>query len=145
LTFWARDATGAIAVGVSTSGYAFRYPGRVGDSPICGAGYYADNRAGAAACAGAGEMAMRAATARSVVLMLQWGYSIQEAGTRALQDLSLPGAGRGSIDLLVLDPQGNAAGFATGPGKFLVITPEMAEPEERDRVVGPVTRNEWDY
>ena len=44
-----RDAAGNIASSVSTSGWAFKWPGRVGDSPIIGAGNYANNRCGAAA------------------------------------------------------------------------------------------------
>ena len=145
IDYLALDGQGRLAVGVSTSGYAWKYPGRVGDSPICGAGYYADVRAGAAACTGVGEMAIRAGTARSVVLMLQLGHSIEQAGVWALKDLVLPGAGRGSIDLLVLDPQGEAMGFATRPSTYLVITPDMDEPEERPRTVVEVAPNGWDY
>ena len=48
----ARDAAGNLASGVSTSGWAWKFPGRVGDSPIIGAGNYADNRWGAATCTG---------------------------------------------------------------------------------------------
>ena len=55
----ALDAHGDIASGVSTSGLAWKYPGRVGDSPIIGAGNYADNRYGACGCTGYGEMAIR--------------------------------------------------------------------------------------
>src|SRR5215469_8628443 len=60
----ALDAAGNLAVGVSTSGYPWKYPGRVGDSAIIGAGNYCDNRVGAAACTGRGELAIRANTAR---------------------------------------------------------------------------------
>src|SRR5262249_11928586 len=66
----ARDREGNIASAVSTSGWAWKYPGRTGDSPIIGAGNYCDNRYGAVACTGRGEMAIRAATARSVVLYM---------------------------------------------------------------------------
>lgn len=145
IDFLALDAKGNLATGVSTSGYAWKYPGRVGDSPICGAGYYCDNRGGAAACTGVGEMAIRAGTARSVSLMLQLGYSVAEAGTRAMQDLVLPGAGRGSIDLLVLNPHGVAEGFATVPSTYLVITPDMDEPEVRERTVVHVEPNSREY
>ncbi len=53
----ARDASGYLASGVSTSGWAWTFPGRVGDSTIIGAGNYADLRWGAATCTGRGEMA----------------------------------------------------------------------------------------
>ena len=65
VNFLARDRHGDIAAAVSTSGWAWKYPGRMGDSPIIGAGNYADNRWGAAACTGRGEMAQRCCTAHS--------------------------------------------------------------------------------
>ena len=59
-----KDRAGQIGAGVSTCGWAFKYPGRLGDSPVIGAGCYADNRYGAAACMGQGELTIRAGTAR---------------------------------------------------------------------------------
>lgn len=55
----------------STSGWAWKYPGRRGDSPIPGAGFYADSRYGAAACTHTGEMTMRCGTSRSILLALR--------------------------------------------------------------------------
>ncbi|KPV61553.1 MAG: isoaspartyl peptidase [Candidatus Bathyarchaeota archaeon BA1] len=63
----ALDGGGNLAVGVSTSGLFMKLPGRVGDSAIFGAGNYADNRYGAAACVGRGELAMRTCLAKMVV------------------------------------------------------------------------------
>lgn len=83
----ARDAQGDIASGVSTSGWAWKYPGRLGDSPIIGAGNYADNRYGAAACTGFGEMAIRTSTARCTLLYLKMGLSLEEAVRAAAADL----------------------------------------------------------
>src|SRR5205807_9729114 len=82
-----RDAAGNIASTVSTSGWGFKWPGRVGDSPIIGAGNYADNRYGAAACTGRGEMAIRAVTAYSIVRYIRDGLALQEAPRRAILDL----------------------------------------------------------
>jgi beta-aspartyl-peptidase (threonine type) len=82
-----RDRHGDVASGVSTSGWAWKYPGRIGDSPVIGAGNYADNRYGAAACTGFGEMTIRASTARSVVLYLKMGLPLAEAVRSAVQDL----------------------------------------------------------
>jgi L-asparaginase / beta-aspartyl-peptidase len=138
--FIALDAAGDLASGVSTSGFAWKYPGRVGDSPLAGAGYYADNRYGAAGCTGTGEMAIRAGTALRAVLHLQGGAGLQGAGQAALADLhALGGEARPSISLLLLDPRGRAAGFCTGPqGEgYLAMTPDMAQPEERPWVVVP--------
>lgn len=84
----ARDGQGHTSVGVSTSGWAWKHPGRLGDSPIIGAGNYADDRYGAAACTGFGEMAIRVSTARSVVLYLKMGLAIDEAVRASAQDLN---------------------------------------------------------
>ena len=84
--FIARDAEANLAAGVSTSGWAWKYPGRLGDSPIIGAGNYVDNRYGAAACTGRGELTVRTATARSVVLYLKIGMSVEEACREAARD-----------------------------------------------------------
>jgi beta-aspartyl-peptidase (threonine type) len=84
----ARDGQGHTSAGVSTSGWAWKYPGRLGDSPIIGAGNYADDRYGAAACTGFGEMAIRVGTARSVVLYLKMGLTIGEAVHASAQDLN---------------------------------------------------------
>ncbi len=85
--FLAQEACGHMAVGVSTSGWAFKYPGRLGDSPLVGAGCYVDERYGAAGCIGQGELTIRAGTARAVVLYLKMGLTLREACQEALADL----------------------------------------------------------
>lgn len=91
------DRSGSFASAVSTSGWAWKYPGRVGDSPIAGAGNYCDDRFGAAACVGHGELAMRASTARVVVLQMQLGRSVEQACAWALRDLPESGRLPGSV------------------------------------------------
>src|SRR5260221_2337039 len=87
----ALDAAGNLAVGVSTSGYPWKYPGRVGDSALIGSGNYCDNAAGGAACTGRGELAIRGNTARSVLLGLAAGQDPAAACAAALaQTLDLP-------------------------------------------------------
>ncbi len=85
--FLAQEAGGHMAAGVSTSGWAFKYPGRLGDSPIIGAGCYVDDRYGAVACVGQGELAIRAGTARAVVLYLKMGLGLRAACHEAIDDL----------------------------------------------------------
>jgi beta-aspartyl-peptidase (threonine type) len=87
VNFLARDARGSLASAVSTSGWAWKWPGRAGDSPIPGAGNYCDSRFGAAACTGYGELALRASTARTIVNYLSNGATPLEAGRAALLDL----------------------------------------------------------
>ncbi len=85
--FLAHDNDGKICSGTSTSGWAWKYPGRLGDSPIIGAGSYADTRYGAAACTGAGEMTIRCCTARSIVLYMKAGATVAEAVMEAVEDM----------------------------------------------------------
>lgn len=86
--YMAKDHKENIAVGTSTSGWPLKYPGRVGDSPICGAGFYADNQWGAAACTNTGEMALRANTSFAVVQYMKIGLSVEEAVYQAMKDLT---------------------------------------------------------
>ncbi len=74
VNFLVQDQYGDLASAVSTSGIAWKYPGRIGDSPLIGPGNYCDNRYGAAACTGMGELAIRAGTALSVVLVYEDGH-----------------------------------------------------------------------
>jgi L-asparaginase / beta-aspartyl-peptidase len=105
--YLAIDASGDIGVGVSTCGWAYKYPGRLGDSPVAGAGFYADNRFGAAACTGYGELTMRAGTARAVVLHLQLGMSPADACHAAIDDLrAVARAFPGGVTVHALAPDG---------------------------------------
>ena len=114
VNFIAIDSQGDICAGVSTSGWAWKYPGRVGDSPIIGAGNYADNRYGACACTGMGEMAIRASTAHSLVFYLKMGMSLREAAQRAMEDLrDLGGDYIGGMNLIALDRHGEHIGMTT--------------------------------
>lgn len=135
VNFLALDQQGDLASAVSTSGLAWKYPGRVGDSPIIGAGNYCDNRYGAVACTGMGELAIRAATARSVVLYLKMGKSLHEAGLEALRDLRFLGSGPGQyMNFVVLGPDGKHEGFTTVAGRrYLFYHADMATPEVAER------------
>ncbi|MCL4560316.1 MAG: N(4)-(beta-N-acetylglucosaminyl)-L-asparaginase [Chloroflexi bacterium] len=130
VNFIAQDGQGNICTGVSTSGWAWKYPGRLGDSPIIGAGNYAHNRYGAAACTGMGEMAIRSGTARSVVLYMKMGKSIEEAGRLAMDDLDeLGGKYLSRMNIIALDKDGRPAAFSNyQEAKFTYMTGEMQEP-----------------
>ena len=135
VNFLARDRFGDLASSVSTSGIGWKYPGRVGDSPIIGAGNYCDNRYGAVTCTGMGELAIRASTARSLVLYLKIGYSLREAGEEALRDLAFLGNEPGRyMNILALTPDGECEGFTTVPGKqYIYMKADMESPLLVDR------------
>jgi beta-aspartyl-peptidase (threonine type) len=129
----AHDTHGDIAVAVSTSGTAWKYPGRLGDSPVIGAGGYADNRFGAAACTGLGELAIRAGAARSVVAALARGDSIEAACAAALRDvIALGGDGEyNTINIVALDASGRPYGASTRAGRTIIYqTHDMEAPAE---------------
>jgi len=107
-TFLVQDSRGEIAGGVSTSGWGWKYPGRLGDSPVIGAGMYADSRFGACACTGAGEMTIRAGTARSVVLYMKTGMSVEAAVREAAEDMrQLKGGLIDRVTIHAIDNKGN--------------------------------------
>jgi len=115
VTFLVRERNGHLYGGVSTSGWAYKYPGRLGDSPVVGAGMYVDNRYGGAACTHTGEMTIRAGTARSVVLYMKRGASVSEACHEAIGDLrELKGGYLGPVIIHALDRHGEPCVVTTG-------------------------------
>ena len=132
----AQDSEGNLCTGVSTSGWAWKYPGRIGDSPIIGAGNYADNRYGAAGCTGMGEMAIRASTAHSVIFYLKQGMSLVEAGSQAMRDLNDLGGDYVSVmNIVALDKDGTPAGFTSMEGRtYIYQTADMDSYTEEERI-----------
>ncbi|MBA2776141.1 MAG: N(4)-(beta-N-acetylglucosaminyl)-L-asparaginase [Chloroflexia bacterium] len=140
VNFLARDRAGDIAAAVSTSGWAWKYPGRMGDSPVIGAGNYADNRWGAAACTGRGEMAQRCCTAHSVVTFMRFGLSLEDALRMAMTDLAhLDDPYASEMNIVALDKDGVPGAASTARGKtYVVMSEDMSAPEERTRTIVPV-------
>ncbi|MGI8794408.1 MAG: isoaspartyl peptidase/L-asparaginase, partial [Acidimicrobiales bacterium] len=115
VNFIAIDGNGRMASAVSTSGWAWKYPGRLGDTPIIGAGNYCDGRYGAATCTGFGELAIRASTARTTVSMMQMGMGPEESLLGAVRDLETLGTPREQLIMhaIALTPAGDHAGVTT--------------------------------
>lgn len=128
VNFIAQDRQGRIASAVSTSGWAWKYPGRLGDSPIIGGGNYADDRYGAAACTGWGEAAIRASTARSVVLYLKAGYSLEAACREAFRDLTPILRGTSNVmSLIAIDRHGHHCAMTTAEERTYVYQTDGME------------------
>lgn len=132
----ARDATGSIASAVSTSGWGWKHPGRLGDTPVIGAGNYCDNRYGAAACTGLGELAIRAGTARTAVDGLAAGLDAMAASARALEDLiGLAPPTAASMNVVVLGADGSHGAASLHPDATYAVWAEgMTAGELRPRV-----------
>lgn len=93
------DSAGALAAATSTGGIHNKYPGRVGDSPLVGCGFYADERA-AVSCTGHGEDFVRLMIARSAADFVGQGRSAREAAEAAIAFLSTRATGTGGLILV---------------------------------------------
>lgn len=133
----ALDADGEMCVGVSTSGYPYKHPGRVGDSALPGAGNYVDLRYGGAACTGRGELSMRNTGARMVVDGLARGLDPDLACMAMLRDAALlPDAFRTELRTLALSPDGRHGAAAKQSGAYYaVMTTKDKEPQILPRPV----------
>ncbi len=113
----AKDDEGRMIVGTSTSGLFMKQPGRVGDSPIIGSGFYCDARFGAAAATGVGEDIMRGCLSYEIVSLMKRGASPREACEEALQGLVerklALGEDEGSISLIAMNAQGDFGAATT--------------------------------
>ncbi|MBR2288838.1 MAG: isoaspartyl peptidase/L-asparaginase [Clostridia bacterium] len=126
----ALDTQGHMVSGTSTSGLFLKEPGRVGDSPIPGSGYYCDTRYGAAAATGLGEDIMRGVLSYEAVRCMREGMTAQKAAEAALEGFvsrkEILDGERGHISLITLSP-GGAFGAATTEVcfPFTIATPAL--------------------
>ncbi|TFJ87421.1 hypothetical protein NSK_001753 [Nannochloropsis salina CCMP1776] len=119
------DAHGNLAAGTSTSGWRFKHPGRVGDSPIVGSGLYADSAVGGAVATGDGEEIMRVCLSFLVVEKMREGLGPAlacQAGIRRLKALISEGGGEGerqgmhenlTVAVMALDKEGRVGAAST--------------------------------
>jgi L-asparaginase / beta-aspartyl-peptidase len=121
----ALDASGNLAAATSTGGTTNKACGRVGDTPIPGAGTYADNRTCAVSCTGFGEEFMIKAAAYDVhARMIYQGLSLEQAAQKVVFEHLEPGSG----GLIALDGQGNFALPFNTPGMFRGVQTNDSEP-----------------
>jgi beta-aspartyl-peptidase (threonine type) len=113
----ALDSHGNLAAGTSTGGMTNKRWGRVGDSPIIGAGTYADNRSCAVSATGHGEYFIRATVARDICARVQYtDVSLAKAADQVVNKELVEMDGSGGI--IALDPQGNIALTFNTPGMY---------------------------
>ncbi|HHE8441311.1 TPA: beta-aspartyl-peptidase [Citrobacter braakii] len=104
----ALDMFGNLAAATSTGGMTNKLPGRVGDSPLVGAGCYANNASVAVSCTGTGEVFIRALAAYDIAALMDYGgLSLSEACESVVME-KLPALG-GSGGLIAVDHEGNVA------------------------------------
>lgn len=104
----ALDRHGNLAAGTSTGGMTAKRFGRIGDSPVIGAGTFADNDSCAVSATGHGEYFIRYNVAADICARVQYqGKSITEAADEVIQKILLPAGGTGGV--IVMDAKGNIA------------------------------------
>ena len=124
----ALDQNGNLAAATSTGGMTNKRPGRIGDSPIIGAGTYANNQTCAVSCTGDGEFFIRAVVAHNISALMEYrGMKLQEAAQTALDQAKQIG---GEGGLIAIDKSGEVAlpfnsngmyrGYVDPAGKFVV-------------------------
>jgi beta-aspartyl-peptidase (threonine type) len=91
------DAAGHVAAATSTGGMTGKRPGRIGDTPLPGAGTYADDRGGAASATGVGETIMRVAMTKACVTRMARGLAAQAAAVESVHELGADVGGEGGI------------------------------------------------
>ncbi len=134
------NAEGDLSCVTSTSGLAFKLPGRVGDSPIIGAGLYVDNRIGSCGSTGRGEANLQNLSSFAAVELMRGGMSPRDAGLEVLRRVAehtVPrlrdGEGRPKFNLkfYVLAKDGAYAGVSMwGPAKLAVTDARGTRREE---------------
>ncbi len=126
----ALDRYGNLAAGTSTGGMTNKRYGRIGDSPIIGAGTYADNRTCGVSCTGHGEYFIRGVVAYDITaLMLYKGFKLEKAARKVVQNKLVKMGGRGGV--IAMDQKGHIAmefnttgmyrGYIEKPGKPVVF------------------------
>ena len=102
----ARDAQGNVAAGTSTGGTTGKRWGRIGDSPLIGAGTYASNRSAAVSGTGEGEYFIRLGVAHAICALVELrGLSLQDAVDRVIQDQLFALGGEGGVIAVAADGQ----------------------------------------
>jgi N4-(beta-N-acetylglucosaminyl)-L-asparaginase len=125
----ALDKKGNLSGSCTTSGMGFKMRGRVGDSPLIGAGLFVDNEVGACTATGQGEDVIRVAGAHSVVELMRQGYSPEAACKRTVQRIiRIKGEKAKEIQVafIALNKKGEIGAYAIQPGfSYAVKSDEM--------------------
>jgi beta-aspartyl-peptidase (threonine type) len=124
----ARDSTGHLAAATSTGGMQGKLPGRVGDSPILGAGTYADDRGCAISGTGVGEYFIRLSLAHTIGALCQSGQAPQAAADRLIHT-ELPALPGGEGGVIVIAPADAPIWSNNTVGMFHARQVEGAQPE----------------
>lgn len=133
------DQYGKISGACTTSGWAYKMPGRVGDSPIIGAGLFIDDEVGGAVATGLGEAIIRIAGSHTVVELMRYGYAPEEACRMAVERIiekhdDLDGL---QCCFIAVDKFGNYGGYSVYNGFNYALKTE----DKEELIDAPSNRN----
>lgn len=136
----ALDAEGNLSGACTTSGWSYKLPGRVGDSPIIGAGLFVDNEIGAACATGMGEAVIRIAGSHTVVELMRQGHSPQEACELAVKRILAKHDDLTNLQVgfLALNKKGEAGGYSVYAGFNYAL-----KTEDQEELVDTPYKMEW--
>lgn len=136
----ALDQEGNLSGACTTSGWAYKMHGRVGDSPIIGAGLFVDNEIGACTATGLGEAIIRIAGSHTVVELMRHGYSPLEACKEAVQRIIKKNKDLTNLQccFLALDKSGNIGAYSVYSGFNYAL-----KNKESDRMVDASYDRNW--
>jgi N4-(beta-N-acetylglucosaminyl)-L-asparaginase len=131
----ARDAQGRMAGACTTSGLAYKIHGRVGDSPIIGAGLFVDDEVGGATCTGLGESVIRTSASTVAVERMRYGASPQEACEEAIKRIVKKHDNWKDfqVGILAIDKQGRHGAFALHKGFTYALNQELKKAQAYDQ------------
>lgn len=121
----AMDKLGNLGGTCTTSGMGFKMHGRVGDSPIIGAGLYVDNSIGAATCSGQGEEVIRVCGAHLVVMYMGMGYHPESACKKAIEKIIAINPEKAKsfqVGFIAISKSGQVGAYAIQPGFSYAVT-----------------------
>jgi len=128
----ALDVFGNIVAGTSTSGLFMKNPGRVGDSPIIGSGFYADSDIGGASVTGVGEDIIRGVISYEIVRLIESGFSAQTAAEEAVDKFSSKLRKKSGqvrdISVVCIDKEGRWGAATNGSHFSFVVVEDDNEP-----------------
>ena len=148
------DENGHMASATSTSGLFMKHPGRLGDSPVCGAGFYVDSQFGGASATGLGEDVMKGCVSYEIVRRMKEGMHPQEACETAVHEFDVELKKRrgkaGDMSLIAMNCKGEWGCATNIDGFSFVVTNEKQEPtvylvkrDESGKMSFEVASKEW--
>jgi N4-(beta-N-acetylglucosaminyl)-L-asparaginase len=126
----ALDANGNLSGACTTSGMAFKMHGRVGDSPIIGAGLFVDNEIGAATATGVGEEVVKICGAHTVVEMMRHGASPEDACKEAVRRIIKNNGDKAKalqVGFLAINKQGEYGGYSLQKNFTMAVKNQQTE------------------